>query len=718
MQDSMTNLNKAQHEAVLHESGPIVVFAGAGSGKTRVITTRIAHLISKGVLPQQILAVTFTNKAAREMRERVLRICPDGHGATITTFHSACARWLREFGHELGFTSDFTIFDDTDSKNALKNVVKTINSEVELDSLIPDYKYFIHVAKTNALAPQATQDLKNLFGERLPTGAIEVYKRYQEFLHQCNAMDFGDLLLNMLLLLRTNRVVKDILQQRFQHVLIDEYQDTNATQMELVRHIVEKHQNIMVVGDDDQSIYSWRGAIPQNILDFDKHYESCRRVLLEENYRSSSTIVDAAAQVIKNNQHRASKTLRTANEGGELIDFIVESDGELEAWAIANSIKSERDKFPFEEVAIFYRTNSQSRQIEDALRHENIPYRIFGSVKFYDRLEVKDVLAYLRLLANPSDDISFIRAVNTPPRGIGAKAIEQLQKMAREQKNSLLSQARILVQDNVPKLAKKYAPFTMLMDHLEAQLGASDLDEVVDVILDATHYSEYLKKKFPDQYLEKVENVYELNAAISDFLAKTPGATLLEWLQSITLESDKNAVEADEGVSLMTLHMAKGLEFDRVFIAGCEENLLPHANSIDDPMTCEEERRLFYVGMTRARKKLSLYTAYYRRMFNKPQKNQPSRFIGEIPRNYFSNTEALAPREENPSYHQDDTIYDYGDSQIDGGSSLQLNQSVFHLTYGKGTIVDLQAWPEAHKVVVDFEEFGRRKVSTSQLNPS
>jgi DNA helicase-2/ATP-dependent DNA helicase PcrA len=508
------------------------------------------------------------------------------------------------------------------------------------------------------------------------------------------------------------------MQKRYLYVLIDEYQDTNQTQLELIKLIVDGHKNLMVVGDDDQSIYSWRGATPYNILDFEKTYPDAQRILLEDNYRSSGNIVEAASAVISNNTFRAEKKLRTNKEPGDQIDFLVESDGEMEAWSIINNIKSERSKFPYETVAIFYRTNAQSRLLEDALRVENIPYQIFGSVKFYDRLEVKDILAYLRLLANPSDDISFLRVVNTPGRGIGAKAVEQIQDFASKQECGLLSASRRIVADNVPKLAKKIASFVMLYDHLEAQYTKVELDDLVDLIVDCTNYFEYLKKKFADQYVDKMENVHELTNAISDYMQANPKATLQDWLQSITLVRDgESDGEEETGVSLMTLHMAKGLEYDRVFITGCEENILPHSNSLDDNMACEEERRLFYVGMTRAKVKLSLYAAYYRRIYNKAQKNSPSRFIGEIPRQFLANTTSLMNHSDATSDPYSDVTYDYSESQS-ASSKLAMEQEVYHLTYGKGHIVELPGWPEQGKVVVNFEEFGRRKVSTSQLDPT
>jgi len=702
---------------VLHGSGPAVVFAGAGSGKTRVITTRIAHLIDQGVSPWSILAVTFTNKAASEMRSRIFDLRAGAHGCTVATFHSACARWLREFADELGFSSDFTIYDDSDSVSALKVVVAGMGPNVDLGAIVPEMKAFIHLAKTNAWFPNDVAKMSDQLGNLIPAGGVAIYKRYQEYLAHSNAMDFGDLLLNMLLLLRRNQTVREIMQRRYKYVLVDEYQDTNQTQMELIQLIVGPAANLFVVGDDDQSIYSWRGASPSNIIEFERFYPDAKRYILGENYRSTATIVNAAGAMIANNQNRAAKEIYTANDDGELIDFHLETDNEMEAWWVVENIVNEQDKFSFDDVAIFYRTNSQSRALEDELRRRNVSYQVFGTVRFYDRLEVKDIVAYMRLMVNPQDNVSCRRVINVPARGIGAKALEDVEAFANKNEVSLLEACEKLVSQQVPKLAKKVFPFVKVITELRKRIEDVELYDVVGNIVQACGYAEHLKKKFPEHHLDKLENVHELSSAMEIFLQKSPKATLADWLQSVTLEREVEGESQVGGVSLMTLHLAKGLEFARAYLVGVEEGLLPHRNSLDDLRQLEEERRLFYVGMTRAREKLSLVCAYRRRNYNQTMMNPPSRFIGEIPGQYLEGHGAseLDQNQDDP-YAQ--TTYDYDGGEFSGQvQQVSVGQRIFHPTYGRGEVTEIEAFATGTKVIVDFEEFGFRKVSLSQLSP-
>lgn len=711
----LDGLNDVQRRAASHLDGPLVVFAGAGSGKTRIITHRIAWLIERGVPPWEILAVTFTNKAAQEMRNRVERLTPFGGRSLIATFHSACARWLREFAPELGYTSDFTIYDDSDQLSAIKTVLAELNVKLDEETTPHEFKAAINKVKTMAMLP-SDERLAREYADLMPAAGVQVYKRYQEYLAACNAMDFGDLIMNALLLLRRNAAVRDLLQRRYRYVLVDEYQDTNRTQFELIARLAERHKNLFVVGDDDQSIYSWRGAVPSNIIDFDKVYPDAVKVTMEQNYRCTANIVNAANAMIGHNKYRVSKRLFTENDAGERIIYRLETDNEIEAWWVIEQIKGERERFDLKDVAIFYRTNSQSRLLEDALRRENLPYQIYGTVRFYDRTEVKDLMAYFRSLVNPNDDVSLKRILNVPSRGIGKKAEETLEAEASRRGLPLVKAMEQIVAENVPKLAPKIAEFMALHKRLQKKLLEAPLDEVLEALLNEIGYLEYVAKKFPDQAQDKIENVHELGAALADFAGAYPDAGIAEWLQSVTLASSES--ESKGGVSLMTLHMAKGLEFSRVFIVGMEEGLLPHRSSMDADESLEEERRLFYVGMTRAKEKLSLAGAYRRRMYNSWSANRPSRFLTEIPTELFQPTTEVenAYLRGSGSAYDDGVHYAYDDDYRQVASTVTPGMSVKHPTYGKGIVEQVVEEFGVPKAVVRFAEFGLRKVAMHHLS--
>lgn len=711
MSELLNNLNDVQRQAVLHRNGPVVVFAGAGSGKTRIITTRIAYLIESGVLPWEILAVTFTNKAAGEMRHRALAMAPESRRAMITTFHSASARWLREFAGELGYEPNYSIYDDQDVTRALKHIVKMIMPKGEIPTIVADMKHFLHHVKTAGVFVNEIEEYAQQYPSLVPTGGVQVYRAYQEFLAQSNAMDFNDLLLNVLLLLRRSEKVKSILGSRFQYIMVDEFQDTNRTQFEIIQHLAERHQNLMVVGDDDQSIYSWRGATPSNIIDFDRTYPGATRIALEENYRCSGNIVAAASKLVANNKKRAPKTLFTNAAAGEQIEVHLEIDGEMEAYWIAEEIYAARETYPYDDVAIFYRTNSQSRSLEEALIRRRIPYTLYGSLEFYERLEIKDLLAYLRLFANPSDDVSFLRIYNVPTRGLGDKSLETLQAFATQQGVSLWKAAELTVSSPGLKAAPKLKYLVDLLHAMRNEILASPINEAVKTILEATEYPEYLKKKYPDQYADKMDNIQELAAGIIEFEMKNPDATLADWIETVSLVREDAKGEEVKGVSMMSLHMAKGLEFPRVYIAGVEDGLLPHKNSVEDPASIEEERRLLYVGITRAKSKITLTCAKRRRSFNNEMAHPPSRFFREIPSELmalsFKAQEALEP-EKTPlrvSYEYDEGI----EGVIEEGSQ------VFHPTYGKGEVHGFDIHLGSRKAVVNFRDFGYRKIRPSQL---
>ena len=703
-QDSILKaLNDIQKKAVLHENGPMVVFAGAGSGKTRIITARIAYLIAGGVHPSQILAVTFTNKAAREMKERVESLNSNGFGVHIGTFHSACARWLREFAPKLGFQSDFSIYDDKDALNALKLILKELNVKLE-DTSANEYKAAIAKAKVLGWLPSEAEKLAGQYVSFFPDLGIQVYRRYQEYLAMCNAMDFSDLLMNMLLLLRRDKQVRAILQKRYRYILVDEYQDTNPTQFSLISCLVNNEQNLCVVGDDDQSIYSWRGADPANILEFRRHYPGAKEIRLEQNYRCTKNIIAAASAVISKNTVRAEKTLWTENDPGESIDYHIAYDGEMESSAVVDSIHREKSIYPYHDVAIFYRTNAQSRQIEDSLLKQNIPYRIYGALRFYDRAEIKDLLAYLRIIVNEQDDLAFHRIINIPARGIGKKALENIQERAREEGISNLHAAIKMADEQIPRLSNKLKAFKLEFANIKEKILASSLSDVLATLLGLIDYKTYLEKKFPEQVSDKMANIHELGAALADYSESSPNAKLSEWLKDVSLSGSEK--EANGGVCLMTLHSAKGLEFSRVYILGLEDGLLPHASAQDDLDELEEERRLFYVGITRARKKLSLHSARKRRIFNQWMANEESRFLKEIPSNLLTSKSSIST---NRSLNGGN----YGTMPTPAG--MQAGAYVSHPTFGRGIIASVEGGSIPPKAIVEFKEFGKRKIALHHL---
>ena len=699
---SVLTLNETQQEAVQHREGQAVVFAGAGSGKTRIITARIAALIDQGVAPWHILAVTFTNRAANEMRERVEQLSPQARKSIIATFHSACARWLREFAGELDLPQNFLIYDQRDSSTALKTVLNSLNVPLDDDTSVSSYQWTIGQAKINCVFADEDDKVAHHYPMLIASGGLNIYRCYQDYLRACHAVDFGDLILNIVLLLRRNEMVRDTLQNRCRYILVDEYQDINQCQFELIQLLATKHRNLFVVGDDDQSIYSWRGASPHKILQFQEVYPQAKKIILNRNYRSSATIINAAGALIAKNSERVAKEIWTANDAGSLIEFKSEADAEMEAHAIVDSIAHEQDKFPLQQVAIFYRTNSQSRLLEDILRRQHVNYQIYGSLRFYDRIEIKDVIAWLRLVINENDDASLRRVINAPRSGIGQRSVEVIEQQAVAAKRSLLQQMRVLVQENFPKLSGKLKPFMTTFTRLQEGLRAGELAATLQIFLQEVAYLEHLDKKFRDQATEKKENVMELDTALRDFAGKYPDATLDDWLQSVVLVGDE-LHQNGESVSLMTLHAAKGLEFDRVYISGVEEGLLPHRNSVSSRAELEEERRLLYVGMTRARQKLTLTCAARRRVFQSWTNSVPSRFMSDIPSNCLHSEQK--PRE---PIHR---------AAARGGQvqRLRVGMQIVHPTYGMGRVTGIEKAFDTIDVLVNFNEFGLVKVKSHHL---
>ena len=653
MSIDLDTLNDPQREAVLTTEGPLLVLAGAGSGKTRVLTFRIARLIEQGVYPWQILAITFTNKAAAEMRERLAGLVGgSSRGMWVSTFHSMCVRMLRADADKLGFTQSFTIYDTDD----LKRLYKEIMAELDIDPKrypVNSLMNRISQAKNELIVPR---DFSVQATDPVGKVAARVYERLQERLRAANAFDFDDLLVYAYLLLKNHPEVLAAYQDRFRYIMVDEYQDTNHAQYEITMLLAAGHKNIMVVGDDDQSIYSWRGADLRNILEFENDFPEAHTVKLEQNYRSVGNILAAANAVIANNQHRKQKKLFTASGDGEKINVYMATDERDEGRWIAGEIeKKSREGMSYDDMAVFYRTNAQSRMLEDMLLRAGVPYRIVGGTRFFDRAEIRDVMAYLTLVVNPADDIAAKRVINVPRRGIGKTSVERIEQFAREMDMPFLEAAELLIVDPDTRAAtrKSVAEFVTLIKTARSYEGR--LRRVIETIVDDSGLIGALQAENTDEARGRVENIKEFLSVVDEFsdthgdddaMYDAPsgegaegepvrvlrGDSLADFIEWVRLRTDLDTM-ADDGhaVTLMTVHSSKGLEFDCVFVAGMEESLFPHMNSVGDGAAVEEERRLAYVAITRARKLLYLTCAQQRQIFGQTSANPTSRFVNEIP---------------------------------------------------------------------------------------
>ena len=634
MNSLLTGLNKEQQQAVQHTEGPLLILAGAGSGKTKVLTVRIAHLLAQGVNPYEILAITFTNKAAKEMKSRVEGLVGDvANRIWLSTFHSFCAKFLRfELDNFLGYNSNFTIYDTSDSQAVIKAALKALNL---------DDKYYPVGAMIAAISDAKNKllfasDFRKQARDFYQQKVADVYEYYERELRKNNALDFDDLLLVAVKLLQSNEAVLDKYSKRFRYVMIDEYQDTNHAQYLLAKLLASHWKNIAVVGDADQSIYAWRGADIQNILDFEKDYPNCTSIKLEQNYRSTKIILDAANAVIENNEGRPKKNLWTdKTEGAKIQHFTAQSEHE-EAAFIGDTIAKKHDihGVPYGDMAILYRTNAQSRVLEEALIKRALPYTMVGGTKFYDRKEIKDVLAYLRVLYNPFDDLSLLRIINVPKRSIGATTVAKLQDYARANGTSLfMTLTQLHLVDTIKgKTKEKLEEFGILIFTLVAEMEDRTVLDILESILDRTGYLAQLEESTDPQDQARAENIGELLSVAKDFQDTNPTGTVEDFLEQVALVNDVDSFEQEESkVTLMTLHAAKGLEFPIVFLGGLEEGLFPHSRTLMNPEEIEEERRLAYVGITRAEKELYISNATTRTVFGRTSSYLPSRFIDEIP---------------------------------------------------------------------------------------
>lgn len=720
------NLNPQQIQAVQHTEGPLMVIAGAGSGKTRTITCRIAHLIrEKGVSPESILAITFTNKAAKEMQERVHHLL--GHIQSrpwISTFHSFCLRILRQNISALGYTSDFGICDGQDQLSVVKQCMKA--ASVNEDAFPPKaILNLISGFKNDFLMPKDI-DLGSLpYGNKLK--AAQLYPLYQAELKKNNALDFDDLLVLSVRLLNESESVFQHYSNRFRYIMVDEFQDTNKVQYQLIHRLSQAHGNVCIVGDDDQSIYRWRGANIENMLNFEVGFPGTTVIKLEENYRSTQNILNAAGAVVKENTGRKEKTLWTRNETGALITYYRAEDEDDEARAICEkAIELNREEgYLFNDMAVLYRTNAQSRVVEDCLRKMGIPYQVLGGLRFYERKEIKDILAYMRVVVNPADEISLQRIINVPPRGIGKTSFDKVAAYCAENRISLMEGLRQTEEKSLAgsAAAKKISQFVALMDRLTSVYQSSSPTHFLDAILEKTEYANMLQNDKTMEGRGRLENLKEMYSAVEKFSEQDSNASLKDFLDSVTLVAEVDKLEDSRGVlPLMTLHTCKGLEFQVVFVVGLENGLLPHASSMSSNEEYEEERRLCYVGFTRARKKLIISNARRRRIYGSTFNYQPSDFLLSIPSELLDVETGFQSPSLMPSYSfsRDADFSQIPSIPISSASTrgrYSIGTKVLHPTFGPGIIVNKEGGDDDLKVDIFFNKSaGKKKLSVNHAN--
>jgi DNA helicase-2/ATP-dependent DNA helicase PcrA len=709
----LEGLNAQQREAVLATEGPVLILAGAGSGKTRVITHRLAHLVrDKGVPARALLAVTFTNKAAGEMKARAEALLGGGEiESWICTFHSFCVRVLRRHAAEAGIDHAFLIWDEDDQMEAVRQALRALELP---EKLYPPRRLLSAISAAKNAGRRPGEAGTEGDGSPWQETVSRVGQRYEALLQASRALDFDDLLLKAAALLEGDERVRGIWRARFQYVLVDEYQDTNRVQYALIRSLVGPDGNVTVVGDEDQSIYSWRGADINNILDFERDFPRARVLRLEENYRSTQAILDAASAVVAHNRQRKGKTLRATRSGGEPVRLHQAADEFHEAsWVVGQVGRLPRGQ----RAAVLYRMNSQSRLFEEALMRQGLAYTVVGGVGFYERREVKDMLAYLRLVLNPDDSMALRRVINVPARGIGERTLELLQALAAQGTTSLWQAvARADDEDLLP--ARATVPlrrFRALVEQLRAEAGGLTVKGLVERALQVTGYAAALAQEDSHESQDRLENLAELLSAAADFDAREAAPTLAEFLDRVSLLSETDLMRSDAPVVLMTLHSAKGLEFDAIFLAGLEEGLIPHSRSQDSRDGLEEERRLCYVGMTRARQRLSLTWAKSRRVFGQRRPSEPSRFLFEVPRPGLVVTAdedyAAAAPAERPSWRRaqrepEDVVAPTA-GELD---ELRPGMKVRHPLFGEGTVVQSEGTGLDKKLTVSFRGIGAKRL--------
>ena len=700
MIDFLKDLNPPQGEAVTQTEGPLLILAGAGSGKTRVLTYRIAYLIgAKKVFPSKILAVTFTNKAAQEMRTRVEKLLGKiGAPVWISTFHSLCSRILRKEAKVLGYKTSFTIYDEDDSLSLIKKCMEKL--EIPVKKVSPTAVLSQISDEKNKLTDWKEYKIKvkDFFQENVS----KIYELYQLKLEDAMAFDFDDLIMKTVELFDKHPEILEKYQKRFRYILVDEYQDTNHAQYVLVKQLASSHRNLCVVGDDDQSIYGWRGADLNNILDFEKDYPECKIIRLEQNYRSTQVILNAASSVVKNNLSRKGKTLWTEGEGGEKIKLVLVDDEHIEALSIVDSIKNILDEstIALKDFVILYRTNAQSRILEQKLRDNGIPYVIVGGVRFYQRREIKDVLAYLKVLVNPNDLVSWKRIINIPPRGIGDKTFARLEEYSI--KNGLNCLDALENVEKIPDISSRMKNLIKeFFGTIKEFIGKKDkltIDKLTEYVIEKTGYLNQLLTEGTIESENRAENLKELISATQEFRQRTDEPSLNAFLEEVSLLSDIDYWDqAKDAVNLMTLHSAKGLEFPVVFITGLEEGLFPISRSMDSQKELEEERRLFYVGLTRAKQKIFLSFAHNRKRFG-DMVNLRSRFLDELPSELLEVEDLIAAGwERKEKLFQQDQEMEFDDSILKAGTR------VLHPDFGEGRVIQKEGFGEGTRLLIRFE---------------
>jgi DNA helicase II / ATP-dependent DNA helicase PcrA len=753
LSDILQNLNQAQKQAVECTEGPVMIIAGAGSGKTRALTYRIAHLIKKGVDPFNILALTFTNKAAREMKDRVISLLGSSEGRNVWmgTFHSVFAKILRIDGNNLGYSSNFTIYDTDDSKRLIKSIIADFNLDPKLYA-VSFVLHRISSAKSNLFSANDYVNDSEIRAADQRSGKSmigEIFQAYNARLRRSDAMDFDDLLFNTNLLFRDFPEVLYKYQHKFRYLLVDEYQDTNHAQYLILKKLAALHENICVVGDDAQSIYAFRGANIRNILNFKDDYPDHKLFRLEQNYRSTKTIVETANKIIANNKDQIRKTIWTENDGGELITLLRANSDQEEATLVVNSIFGAKmsQQRKNNDFVILYRTNAQSRTFEEALRKQNIPYKIYGGLSFYSRKEIKDLLAYFRLVINPHDEEAFLRAINYPARGIGKTSIERLLVIADQNKQSLWDVACLIndlnSQINRPTIAR-IMDFTIMIRSFRAMLLTHNAYDLAKHITASVNIIKELKEDDSPEGISRIENIEELLNAIKDFTTREPeprldgndeqaGMKLLsEFMSEVSLitDADKDNSNDTDFVHLMTIHAAKGLEFPYVYVVGLEENLFPSIQSLDTRENLEEERRLFYVAVTRSEVKLTLSYAESRYRWGNLTICEPSRFIDEIDSQYIdkprrapisgpnfsrntretSNTTPTNLKPLPPATIQADTNQGNDSFEASDTAALQTGMTVVHQKFGTGKVINVEGKGADKKATVFFNGYGQKQL--------
>jgi DNA helicase-2/ATP-dependent DNA helicase PcrA len=742
MQNFLDSLNPEQRLAAETTEGPILILAGAGTGKTRAITFRMANLIARGTPAECILAVTFTNKAAEEMQNRVsdllLRAGVPTDRPWLSTFHSLCARLLRREAPSAGLPSNFSIFDDSDQLSVVKLAVNTLNladDELQPRVILSQISFAKNHAKTpEMLGSEAfTPDARH---------TADIYAQYEKILAQSKALDFDDLLLRSARLLRDSALVREKWQRRFQYIHVDEYQDTNRVQYDLLRLLTGPHQNICVVGDEDQSIYRWRGADVSILLSFSRDFPSAKVIRLERNYRSTQSILDAAGAVVKNNPDRLGKTLRAEQPAGANLRYFEARDAQAEAEFVAEELQKLLDDDSDQTCAVEYRTNFQSRAFEEAFRRRGVRYKLVGGFSFYKRAEVQDALAYVRLAMHPDDDIAFLRVLNVPPRGIGKTSVEALRDAARKNSSSLwTSMEGFVTATTAGRAVAPLRTFMELVARMQSALNEKEPADFIRFVLDESGYMAMLKDRNSPEDVARIENLQELTRAVAE--SSDAGESFTDFLDAAALVSDADSFQGKPGVTLITLHSTKGLEFDHVFLTGMEENICPHSRSVNEEKGVEEERRLVYVGMTRARKTLTLTRAVYRRVFGNEQQlraSEPSRFLGEIPSELVDTVRGSMAEIGQTRRYEPDPEYSYsadeflrrvrrgpvpaarqpqhssstpsfGRAAIRRGADANplLGQKVRHPQYGVGTIIGVEGDDDDRRLSVTFPGRGTKK---------